>query len=135
VDLPTPVSSEGIGEQWVLELPFTKALSLNDRMAHIVKWLKTKEWRDAAHVLAKAQKIPRCRRVRIELHYRPVDNRRRDVINLAAALKPLEDGIVDAGVVPDDTPEFIEPTLPIIHEKGQPLKNGGRFWLVITRLA
>ena len=53
-------------------------------------------------------------KVQIELHYIPRDKRRRDPLNLVATLKAVEDGIVDAGIIPDDTPEFSVPTMPVI---------------------
>lgn len=129
---PVPVRARA--GTWVLELPFTTALSLNDRDMWAVKAKKVKPWRDAAHVLAMHAKIPPLKRAKITLHYVPKDSRRRDVLNLAATLKPLEDGLVDAKVVPDDTSEFIEPTLPVIHPAGPVRVSGGRFWLEIEAL-
>ncbi len=38
--------------------------------------------------------------------------RRRDSDNAIAMLKPIYDGIVDAGVVQDDTPEYMERAEP-----------------------
>lgn len=121
-------------DEWVLELPFTKPLSLNDRMNHWAKAKAVKEWREAAHWLARSARIPACRVVRVELHYVPRDDRRRDPDNLVAAFKPLVDGLVDAGVVPDDTDEFVRREWPAIHPKGKPRANGNRFWLVVTRV-
>lgn len=54
--------------------------------------------------------------VRVELHYVPRDSRRRDRDNLVPTLKPCLDGIVDAGLVPDDTPDYIDYAMPIIHK-------------------
>lgn len=45
----------------------------------------------------------------------PATSRRRDPINLAATLKPCEDGLVDVDVLPDDTPTWLQPTPPVIH--------------------
>lgn len=98
----------------MLQLPFTAPLSLNDRMHHWTRARLTKEWRDAAHVLARAAKIPPCERVRVTLIYTPRDRRRRDPLNLVLSLKACEDGIVDAGVVPDDTPQYVESQMPLI---------------------
>ena len=125
--LPTPVRS---GE-WVLDLPFTKQLSLNDRMHWAVKMKATKEWRDAALVLARHHRIPACKRILVELHYLPRTNQRRDPDNLVASLKPLVDGLVDAGVVPDDTEQWVDRQWPICHPaSGQP----GRFYLRVVAL-
>lgn len=104
------------GRTWTLDLPLTKPLSLNDRDHWRVKARKTKQLRRDTEFMARAARIPRLARCSIELHYAPRDRRRRDAINLAATLKPVEDGIVDAGVVPDDVAEFVEPTHPVIDD-------------------
>lgn len=135
VGLSTPVSNEGIGDSWTLELPFVVAPSLNDRMNRWAKAKVVKEWREAACWLARAAKIPRARKVRVILHYVPKDDRRRDPDNLVAAMKPMVDGLVDAGVVPDDTAEYVDRGWPEIHPKGPPRPRGNRFWIEITRLS
>lgn len=107
---------------WTLRLPITVPLSLNVQTHHMVRAQKVKEVRDAVHVLARAAKIPACRKVRVTLMYRPRDARRRDSLNLIPTLKACEDGLVDAKVVPDDTPFFLESRMPLIDAavKGQP---------------
>jgi crossover junction endodeoxyribonuclease RusA len=100
--------------EWLLDLPFTRPLSLNDRMHHMAKARKVREYRDAAHWVIKAAKVPACEKVRVTVIYRPRDNRRRDPLNLVATLKACEDGMVDAGVVPDDNPEYVESVMPLI---------------------
>ena len=42
------------------------------------------------------------------------DHRRRDADNLIATLKPFADGLVDAGLTPDDTPSFMTKHMPVI---------------------
>jgi crossover junction endodeoxyribonuclease RusA len=116
---------------WELQLPFTRQLSLNDRQHWAVKMKHVKEWRDAAHVLARAAKIPNCRRIKVELHYVPRTNQRRDPDNLVASLKPLVDGLVDAGVVADDTEAFVERSWPVIH---RPSGVPGRFYMRVEAL-
>ncbi len=118
--------------QWTLNLPITKPLSMNDRDHRWKKARDTKTVRDATHVLAKHARIPPLRRVSIELHYAPRDNRRRDAINLTATVKPVEDGLVDAGVVPDDTAEFVEPTPAVIDP---PTGQGVRLYVIVRELA
>lgn len=120
------------GRTWTFELPLHKPLSLNgSRGQHYARarLVKTVRWR--AKVAAIEARIPACGRVAIELHYAPRDLRRRDPFNLVATLKPVEDGIVDAGVIPDDTPQYSEPTVPVIDEPtGQP----GRLYVVVREL-
>jgi hypothetical protein len=135
---PRPVLDVGpertrIG-QWVIELPFVTALSLNDRDIWQVKAAKVKPWRTASHLLAKQAKIPACRRIHVELNYVPSTVRRRDPDNLVAVLKPCIDGLVDAGVVPDDDLRFVERSFPVIHPKGPPRRSGNRWWMVVTAL-
>jgi crossover junction endodeoxyribonuclease RusA len=119
---------------WILELPFSKPLNLNEhRRQH---WAKKRadiaQWREGTFWLAKAAGIPPCDRVTIQLKYVPADNRRRDPLNLVAGLKPCEDGLVDAGVIPDDSGKFHTSVMPVITEKGPPRKNGNRLWLEVT---
>lgn len=128
---PGPLPTLVRAGEWTLELPFTKQLSLNDRQHWAVKMKHVKEWRDAAHVLAKHARIPACRRIMVELHYLPRTNQRRDPDNLVASMKPLVDGLVDAKVVQDDTEAFVQRQWPVIHAAtGEP----GRFYLRVVAL-
>lgn len=117
--------------EWTLELPFTKPLSLNDRMHWRVKAKLVRQVRDAASVLCRQQKIPACTRIQVELHYTPRDRRVRDPLNLVATLKAVEDGIVDAGVVPGDDPRYVEPTMPKIDEANR----SPRIYAIVRQLA
>jgi crossover junction endodeoxyribonuclease RusA len=120
-------------QEWELVLPFQRPLSLNHRQHHMVKARAVAEWRQAAMILARKHKIPRCEKVEVTLIYRPADARRRDPLNLVASLKALQDGLVDAKVVPDDTPQYMHSPMPLIDasEKGQPT----RISLLVTRIA
>lgn len=42
----------------------------------------------------------------------------------------MSDGLVDAGIVPDDSPQFMVKDMPVIHEARSP----ARLWLVVTPL-
>lgn len=123
-------SSTGV---WVVQLPFTVPLSMNDRMHHMVKAKAVKEWRTAAHWAIKAAKIPRCERVSAQLVYVPSARRRRDPDNLVASFKPVVDALVDAGVVVDDTQEYVERLWPFI-SAASPRHVGGRFYLRVEVL-
>ncbi len=82
----------------------------------------TVEWR------ARAANIPACQRITVGLHYQPGDNRRRDASNLMPTQKPAVDALVRAGIVPDDTAEYVTELMPTIH-------NGPgerRLWLRIV---
>lgn len=100
--------------EWTLILPMATPMSLNHRDNHWVRADKVKTVRDATHVLALQAKIPRCNKVAVTLIYTPRDGRRRDPLNLVPTLKACEDGLVDAKVVPDDTPQWLESRMPLI---------------------
>jgi crossover junction endodeoxyribonuclease RusA len=99
---------------WRIDLPLRAPLSMNDREHRMVKHRRVAQVRRDAKALTLVAKIPPLARISVELHYCPRDKRRRDPLNLVATLKPVEDGIVDAGVIPDDTPVWSLPTMPII---------------------
>jgi crossover junction endodeoxyribonuclease RusA len=101
-------------DSWVFDLPQTVPMTLNQRMNWAVAAKTKKPYREATSVLARASKIPPCQRVRVTLIYTPKDKRRRDPLNLVATLKLVEDGLVDAGVIPDDTPDYLESQMPLI---------------------
>lgn len=108
-------------------------LSLNARMHHMVKAKKTREVRDMAAMMTRAAKVPACRKIRVTLVYTPKDRRRRDPLNLVATLKACEDGLVDAGVVPDDNPLYVESVMPLI-DAPEGKVDGGRLALLIERV-
>ncbi|OZC55084.1 hypothetical protein CH289_07785 [Rhodococcus sp. RS1C4] len=117
----------------ILELPWTRPiLSLNDRGATrgaaMAKASKIAELRQTTMAKALHANLPRnCTHVAVELHYRPRTNARRDSDNLFAILKPIADGLVDAGLVEDDDYTRMSRPEPVIHRKGVPA-----IWLEIT---
>lgn len=120
---------------WLLELPQTKPMSLNDRDHWAVKGKKTAEYVDTTILLCRQQRIPGLQRASVLLAYGPRDRRTRDPLNLVQTLKAVEDGMVRAGVVPDDNPEYVESPMPVILEPGPANSAGGRLWVAITELA
>jgi len=118
--------------QWLLELPFTKPLSLNDRMNWQVKHGKTRPWRAKTKEAAEAAGIPPCKRITVELWYVPVDDRARDPLNLVPCVKAIEDGLVDAQVIADDSSRYHTSVMPQITPKGPLRPNGNRFWVIVT---
>lgn len=115
-------------------------LSLNDRglskgaalkKARIIRGLRGLV---ATQLLAAgATRVPH---VHVVLHYVPRDRRPRDRDNLVATLKPCLDalhragrpGSPTAGIVADDTPEFVSWTAPVIHP-AEP--DAPRLWLEV----
>ncbi|MGP9760216.1 hypothetical protein [Corynebacterium sp. AOP12-C2-36] len=117
---------------WTMPLSYDKPpLSLNDR-GH---WSKFEPHRYGlraeAHKRARSMKIPRdLEHITTRLHYVAPDGRRRDEDNLLATAKPLWDGLVDAGIVADDTSEYMTKLMPRIHPKGTPAPAA--LWLIIS---
>ena len=118
-----------------LTLPYSRPpLSLNDRgqtpgaraarsaVAALIK-------KDTA-TLARVAGIGPQESIHVRLNYRPKDRRRRDADNLVATLKPAIDGLVAAGIVPDDCPPYVDWSAPRIHEPAADRKP--LLWLTVT---
>ncbi len=120
--------------EWRIDLPFTKPVTLNDRMIWQVKHTHRKRWRAAAKKTGARQAgIPELAKFTVVFHYRPIDNRRRDTDNLVQSLKWMVDGLVDAGVCIDDDPTHYRLTEPVIHGATRP-RQPGQLWLVVRDL-
>lgn len=108
-------------------LEFTRATkrypSMNDRVHWSKRSRDTRAWRTAAHVHALRLGPPSKRMqppsfVRITL---PVpDRRRRDPANYTPVTKAIVDGLVDAGMWPDDTPAYVTTLEPILRVSSSP---------------
>lgn len=104
-------------------LPPARLMSMNDRDHWRAKAKMTKLWRAAAHG-AVALDHPgasqwlgtgQSRAPSIVHIVFPVrDRRRRDPHNYYPTVKAIVDGLVDAGVWPDDTPEWVTTTEPTL---------------------
>ena len=117
------MTAERYGRTWEIRLPWSvPPASANDRDHWRVKADKVRSIRVAA-AWAVADAMSRwpfqapaspCR-IAVGLTYVPRDKRRRDPDNLVVPLfKALCDGIVDAGIVPDDTPAYMVRSMPVI---------------------
>jgi hypothetical protein len=83
-------------------------LNLNGRMHWAQERRIKTDLRAVGHALAVYHRIPRgLEHVNITLVYVPTVNRRRDEDNMMPTLKPLVDGLVDYGLVPDDTHQHV----------------------------
>lgn len=120
-----------MADEWRIEFPWTKPLSMNDRGHHHARARKVAQYREDAGWCARQARVQACKRVRVTLVYEPRDERRRDPLNLTATLKVVQDALVDIGVVPDDTVEYMETVTPIID-----LPNGkeGKLWALVERV-
>lgn len=117
--------------EWLIELPITKPMSLNDRSHWSQKAEDVAQLRADAGWCVREAKVARCQKVRVTMIYEPRDKRRRDKDNLVATLKPIVDALVDTSVIPDDTPEHVEYEMPLID-----VPNGrqGRITVLVERL-
>lgn len=86
-----------------------RALTINqERNMHPHARAKiVKEWRQAGKDCAEKLKIPSLDRVDIEVIIVLPDRRIQDVANGYPAVKGMLDGIVDAGVLVDDKPPYV----------------------------
>lgn len=123
--------TERPGRDWTLHLPFEKPPNLNDRGHRMAQYRIARLWCDAAITLARQHRIPTLDYFGATLHYAPRLNRVRDPENLTAAVKPLIDGLVRAGVAAGDDPRYYRPATPVIHPAtGQP----DRLWLIVREI-
>ena len=96
-------------------------LNLNQRLHHFDRSKLTKQVRG----LGKRDGLDFCLNhgiqslISVQMVWIVPDRRRRDEENIVATLKPYCDGLVDAGLVPDDTPQFMVKHMPrIVYVKG-----------------
>lgn len=93
---------------WLVTLPFTSLpISLNGREHFRVKARKVAEVREAAGWVLRSAKIPKMRRVAVQLRWIASIQRDRDTDNTVATLKPVVDAMVDVGIISNDTPDHI----------------------------
>jgi len=122
--------------EWTLTIP-ADAMWINSNYRN--GWRRaaqlTKSWRELAHWYAKAEKLPTgLARVHIEATLQFRDNRRRDVHNLMPTLKAVVDGLVDYGLIPDDSTRYLTGPDLRVGEKlpGGTWKDHGLLTLRIT---
>lgn len=100
---------------WSILLDGDTPISMNRRGHWRTHADAIRTWRTSVMWLAGAEQIPACDRIAVTLHVWPPDRRRRDRHNLHATLKPCLDGLVDAGVVADDTPDHLAGESIVLH--------------------
>ena len=104
----------------VIEFPAPAGLlNLNDRLHWAARSRAAREWRTAAFYGAKRAGVSGLgySSVSVELPVR--DRRTRDPHNFVSTVKPLVDGLVDAGVWPDDSSEWVTVAEPVLVVGGQ----------------
>jgi hypothetical protein len=64
-------------------------------------------WRDAGNVHAQQARLPRLPSAHIVAELRFTDRRRRDPHNFMPTIKAVVDGLVDYGLLPDDSAAYL----------------------------
>lgn len=110
------------------DLP-AKCLTMNQRLHWAQKSKISRAWRDAAcaaadrfaadHALLPGMTV---RPSLVTVHIPVKQNRRRDPHNWFPTIKPIIDGLVDAGLWPDDTPEWVRCTEPVLVVNGDKVR-------------
>lgn len=114
-----------------LDLSFNRPpLTSNQRHHWAVRARTVREVRSEVAWRAHATGLGTQQHITVELHYHPADRRRRDADNLVPTLKAACDGLVDAGLVADDTPAYMTKHMPVIHPPDP--GRGPACWLTIT---
>ena len=112
VTAATPDGTEGFST--VLQFDYPRPpITANGRYNHWSKARLNKDVRLATKLLAR--RIPFLGHIRVSLVWVVKDHRRRDGgENITPTLKPMIDGLVDAGIVLDDTPDLVERIMPVV---------------------
>jgi crossover junction endodeoxyribonuclease RusA len=94
-------------------------MSMNDRGHWAPKAQKVAQVREWSALAASEAHIPPMQFCSVVMLWTVPDKKRRDEENPMPDFKAACDGLVDAGVVPDDTPQYMAKFMPVItYEKG-----------------
>ena len=93
----------------VIEPPPCALINANDRLHYQAKAKLTKAWREAAAgaIWVNPRVKPLHESARVIVAVRFPTNHRRDVGNYYPTAKAILDGLVDAGVLPDDNDQHV----------------------------
>jgi hypothetical protein len=104
-----------------------RLMSLNDRLHWSTRSTRTRQWRIAALMAA----VDARNRDRWTLPLAPsvvavglpvATNTRRDPSNYIATVKPIVDGLVQAGLWPDDTLEWVTTVEPLLLRRAEKVR-------------
>jgi len=101
-----------------LELPkLANWLNLNRKEHWAPRNKRAQAWRHGAHMIARQNRLPKgFQRVQIDVYVWKKTKVRYDPHNLMPTLKPVIDGLVDYGLLADDSSEYLAG--PFIHHGG-----------------
>lgn len=114
------MSSQLVWESRVLPLTRSKLITANDKMHWAARSRLTKQLRQWGYLLGReGQGVARLHltRARVEFEFAYPDRRRRDRHNLAPTVKALMDGLIDAGLLPDDADRFLDGPHTVIADR------------------
>lgn len=86
----------------VVEVPAGEWLTANGRLHWAQRARRTRALRVRAAIAARAARIPPMVRARITVHVHGRTRARTDPANAYPTIKAVVDGLVDAGILPDD---------------------------------
>lgn len=117
-----------------LEIPRDWWMTSNQRLHWAAKAKRTRWIRQAATHAAKTQRVPRYRAADVTAYIAYPRNNRADPDNAHPTVKAAIDGLVDAGIFPDDDSEHVTGTT---YRRDAPTGRTGiyRVRLVLTRPA
>lgn len=105
------MSSQLVWESRVLPLTRSKLITANDKPHWAARARLTKQIRQWGYLLGReGEGVARLglTHARVEVEFAYPDRRRRDRSNLAPTVKALMDGLIDAGLLPDDADRFLD---------------------------
>jgi len=105
------MSAQLVWESRVLPLTRSKLITANDKMHWAARSRLTKQLRQWGYLLGReGEGFARLglTHARVEMEFAYPDRRRRDRSNLAPTVKALMDGLIDAGLLPDDADRFLD---------------------------
>lgn len=105
------MTAQLVWESRILPLTRSKLITANDKMHWGVRARLTKQLRQWGYLLGReGEGVARLglTHARVEVEFAYPDRRRRDRSNLAPTVKALMDGLIDAGLLPDDADRFLD---------------------------
>lgn len=105
------MSAQLVWESRILPLTRSKLITANDKMHWAARARHTKQLRQWGYLLGReGEGVERLglTHARVEVEFAYPDRRRRDRSNLAPTVKALMDGLIDAGLLPDDADRFLD---------------------------
>lgn len=116
-----------VWESRILPLTRSKLITANDKMHWAARSRLTKQLRQWGYLLGReGEGVARLglQHARVEIEFAYPDHRRRDRSNLAPTVKALMDGLIDAGLLPDDSDRYLDgPHTVIVENLAKPHLN------------